>query len=355
MSAPTTRINPAKTAAPLQVRVVEVIRETADAHTLVLEPEGEGRDSFSYKPGQFLTIRIPSDRPGGAARCYSLCSTPLHDEKLKVTVKRTREGFGSNWLCDNAVEGNVLDVLRPAGTFTPRSLTDNFLLFAGGSGITPVMSILKSVLAAGTGLITLFYANQDETSIIFREELIALTAAYPGRLTVIHWLGTVQGLPDDATLSALSAPYVDREVFICGPGPFMDCVSRALEGLGMPSGQIHIERFASLGTDPFAPVETVVSDGSGTDTVVDVEMDGVSTSVPWAGGNRLLDVLLKAGLDAPYSCREGACSACTCRILQGEVRMENNEVLDAADLRDGYVLACQALPVSGPVRITYDE
>lgn len=343
------------TVTPLRVRVVEVIRETADAHTLVLEPEGEDHTPFSYKPGQFLTIRIPSERDGGAARCYSLCSTPVHDEKLKVTVKRTREGYGSNWLCDNAVEGNLLEVLRPAGTFTPRSLTDDFLLFAGGSGITPVMSILKSVLAAGTGLVTLIYANQDEASVIFREELIALGKAHPGRLTVIHWLGTVQGLPDEAALGALSAPYLNREVFICGPGPFMDCVGRALEGLGMPSGQIHIERFASLGTDPFAPVETAVSDGSGTDTVVDVQLDGVSRTVPWSGGNRLLDVLLNAGLDAPYSCREGACSACTCRVLQGEVRMENNEVLDAADLRDGYVLACQAVPVSGPVKITYDE
>ncbi|MFJ7748817.1 2Fe-2S iron-sulfur cluster-binding protein [Arthrobacter sp. NPDC097144] len=343
------------TVTPLRVRVVEVIRETADAHTLVLEPEGGDHTPFSYKPGQFLTIRIPSERDGGAARCYSLCSTPVHDEKLKVTVKRTREGYGSNWLCDNAVEGNLLEVLRPAGTFTPRSLTDDFLLFAGGSGITPVMSILKSALAAGTGLVTLIYANQDEASVIFREELNALGKAHPGRLTVIHWLGTVQGLPDEAALGALSAPYLNREVFICGPGPFMECVGRALDALGMPSGQIHIERFASLGTDPFAPVETAVSDGSGTDTVVDVQLDGVSRTVPWSGGNRLLDVLLNAGLDAPYSCREGACSACTCRVLQGEVRMENNEVLDAADLRDGYVLACQAMPVAGPVKITYDE
>lgn len=355
MSATTTQMSPGATITPLQVRVVEVIRETADAHTLVLEPEGAGRDNFSYKPGQFLTIRIPSDRPGGAARCYSLCSSPLEDEKLKVTVKRTREGYGSNWLCDNVVEGNLLDVLRPAGTFTPHSLTGDFLLFAGGSGITPVMSILKSALVAGTGLVTLVYANQDESSVIFREELIALAKAYPGRLNVIHWLGTVQGLPDPATLGALSAPYTDREVFICGPGPFMNCVGQALETLGMPSEKIHIERFASLGTDPFAAVETSLSESSEPGTVVEVQLDGTTRSLPWPGGNRLLDVLLNSGVDAPYSCREGACSACTCRVLEGEVRMERNEVLDAADIREGFVLACQAVQVSGPVRITYDE
>lgn len=341
-------------AAPLQVRVVEVIRETADAHTLVLEPVNCGVDSFSYKPGQFLTIRIPSERPDGAARCYSLCSSPLQDEKLKVTVKRTREGYGSNWLCDNVVEGHVLDVLRPAGTFTPRSLTSDFLLFAGGSGVTPVMSILKSVLAAGTGMVALVYANQDEASVIFREELMALTKTYPGRLNVMHWLGTVQGLPDEASIGALVAPYIDREVFICGPGPFMDCVGRALSALGMPSERIHIERFVSLGADPFAPSAVVVSDTEGKGAVVEVELDGVSRSIAWPGGNRLLDVLLDAGIDAPFSCREGACSACTCRVLAGEVRMEKNEVLDAADLSDGFVLACQAVAVSDQIKITYD-
>lgn len=352
----TVTANAAPAGTPLQMRVVEVIRETPDAHTLVLEPAGDSSETISYKPGQFLTVRIPSERPAGAARCYSLCSSPLQDEKLKITIKRTREGYGSNWLCDNAVEGNILDVLRPAGTFTPHSLTADFLLFAGGSGVTPVMSIIKSALAAGTGLITLIYANQDEGSVIFREELIALTKAHPGRLNVIHWLGTVQGLPDTASIGALAAPYTDREVFICGPGPFMDCVAQSLNLLGMPPERIHIERFISLGTDPFAPVAPVVlNEASADSTVVEVQLDGQSSSVTWPDGNRLLDVLLNAGLDAPFSCREGACSACVCRVLEGEVRMEKNEVLDAADLRDGYTLACQAIPVSPKVKVTYDE
>ncbi|MCC9195440.1 ferredoxin--NADP reductase [Arthrobacter sp. zg-Y820] len=351
----TVTANAAPAATPLQVRVVEVIRETADAHTLVLEPAGGSGETISYKPGQFLTVRIPSERPSGAARCYSLCSSPLQDEKLKITVKRTREGYGSNWLCDNVVEGHMLDILRPAGTFTPHSLTTDFLLFAGGSGVTPVMSIIKSALAGGTGLITLIYANQDESSVIFREELIALTKAHPGRLNVIHWLGTVQGLPDTASIGALAAPYTDREVFICGPGPFMDCVALSLNTLGMPPERIHIERFTSLGTDPFAPVAVVVDDTTGENAVVEVQLDGQSSSVAWPGGNRLLDVLLNAGLDAPFSCREGACSACVCRVLEGEVRMEKNEVLDDTDLREGYTLACQAVPVSAKVRVTYDE
>ena len=131
-----------------RVRVVEVVRETADAHSLVLEPlEG---DRFDYRPGQFLTVRVPSERPGGAARCYSLCSSPVRDDHLKVTVKRTRDGYASNWLCDNVVTGCELEVLPPAGTFVPRDLDTDFLLLAGGSGITPVLSILKTALHAGT-------------------------------------------------------------------------------------------------------------------------------------------------------------------------------------------------------------
>ena len=338
----------------LQARVVEVIRETADAHTLVLETAGEDGAPLGYKPGQFLTIRIPSDRPGGAARCYSLCSSPLQDEKLKVTIKRTRDGYGSNWICDNVVEGHVLEVLRPAGTFTPQDLDTDFLLFAGGSGVTPVMSILKSALAAGTGSVALIYANRDESSVIFREELVALGKAHPGRLSVFHWLESVQGIPDQDAIAALAAPYRDRETFICGPGPFMDCVERALVSVGTAPERIHIERFVSLEADPFAPVEAVLPEAGDDAAVVEVDLDGVSRSLRWPEGSRLLDVLLGSGIEAPYSCREGACSACTCLVLEGKVGMEKNEVLDAADIEEGFILACQAVPLSEKIKITYE-
>lgn len=339
---------------PLRARVAEVIHETADANTLVLEPEGGSASAWSYKPGQFLTVRIPTERTDGAARSYSLCSSPLQDEKLKITVKRTEGGYGSNWIHDNVVEGHVLELLRPAGTFVPDSLDTDLLLVAGGSGVTPVMSIVKSALIAGSSSVTLIYANRDEQSVIFRDELIALAKAHPGRLNVIHWLETVQGIPDRAALELLAAPYADREAFICGPEPFMECVEQALLAQGTPPERIQIERFKSLETDPFAPVDALVDEPSEDNAVVEVELDGEHHEVAWPGGNRLLDVLLNAGLDAPFSCREGSCSACTCMLLEGEVHMENNEVLDATDLREGFILACQALPVSEQVKITYD-
>ncbi|WP_303639321.1 FAD-binding oxidoreductase [Actinomadura madurae] len=188
----------------LKARVVEVVHETADAHSLVLEPAEGDRDRFTYRPGQFLTVRVPAE-DGWVARCYSLCSSPLTDDRLKVTVKRVADGLGSNWICDNVTAGDVLEVLRPAGTFTPPSLDDDLLLVAGGSGITPVMSILKSCLAGGTARVALLYANRDERSVIFAAELRALTERYPERLTVVHLLESVQGLPTAAVVRSLAA------------------------------------------------------------------------------------------------------------------------------------------------------
>lgn len=342
---------------PLTLRVVEVIRETSDAHSLVLEPASGSREKFRYKPGQFLTLRIPSDRPGGAARCYSLCSSPVTDEKLKVTVKRTRDGYGSNWICDNVVEGDVLEVLRPSGMFTPASLDEDLLLVAGGSGITPVMSILKSALHGGWAHVTLLYANRDERSVIFKDELIALSREYAERLTVVHWLESVQGLPTAHAFRALVGPYANRETFVCGPAAFMDLAIATLTDLGVPSERVNVERFSSLSSDPFATVEVDLDPrdaGASPPSEVEVTLDGDTRTVPWPASSKLLDVLLAAGLDAPFSCREGSCSACACVLLDGEVDLEHNEVLDATDLSDGIILACQAVPLSERLKVTYD-
>ncbi|MER6108402.1 ferredoxin--NADP reductase [Streptomyces hirsutus] len=340
---------------PLTVRVVKVIRETADAHSLVLEPAEEDRAAFAYRPGQFLTVRVPSERDGGAARCYSLCSSPVRDELLKVTVKRTAGGYASHWICDHVTEGDTLQVLRPAGTFTPDTLDGDFLLFAAGSGITPVMSILSSALHAGTGRVTLVYANRDEQSVIFRDELAALAREYGDRLTVLHWLESLQGRPTASGLRALAGPYTGRPAFVCGPGPFMELATGALTDLGEPPHRVTVERFTSLTGDPFAtPDSGPGPDTAGPVSTAEVELDGVSRTVDWPRSEPLLDVLLRAGLDAPYSCREGACSACACVLVEGEVVMERNEVLDAQDLADGIVLACQARPVSDRLKVTYD-
>ncbi|ETK36991.1 ferredoxin--NADP reductase [Microbispora sp. ATCC PTA-5024] len=338
---------------PYKVRVAGVVAETADARSFVLEPAAGDREAFRYRPGQFLTLRVPLGP--GLARCYSLSSSPHCDEPMKVTVKRA--GPGSSWLCDTVAEGDVLEVLRPAGAFTPGSLDADLLLLAAGSGITPVMSIVKSCLAAGTGSLVLVYANRDERSVIFRDELAALAGRHGERLSVVHWLESVQGLPSAAGLAALARPYAGREAFVCGPEPFTDLASGVLAGLGAP--RVRLERFTTLEGDPFAAPPGEEPDeepdgGSAAAAEVEVVLDGETTTLPWPRNRRLLDVLLAAGLDAPYSCREGSCAACACVLVEGEAAMEHNQVLDRRDVADGLLLACQALPVSERVRVTYD-
>jgi 3-ketosteroid 9alpha-monooxygenase subunit B len=332
--------------------VSRVITETRDAHSVVLVTPPELAEAFRYLPGQFLTVRVPSDRTGSVARCYSLSSAP-HEGVLKVTVKRTADGYGSNWICDNLREGGELDVLPPAGVFTPKSLDEDFLFLAAGSGITPVMSILKSVLHKGTGRIVLVYANRDEQSVIFADELAALAHHRDDRLVVVHWLETVQGMPSPRHLRALSTPYAGRETFVCGPGPFMDAARQALKDLDLPRQRIHVERFVSLAGNPFEPAGPAVEDASAPAGLA-VELDDTHHTFDWPRQTKLLDLLLEKGLNAPYSCRAGQCSACACRIVSGEVKMLNNEILDSDDIADGIVLACQALPLTDDVAVTYE-
>jgi 3-ketosteroid 9alpha-monooxygenase subunit B len=337
-----------------QVPVAEVIRETGDASSLVLDVPPPLAATFAYRPGQFVTVRIPSDRTGSVARCYSLCSSPHAGERPAITVKRTAGGYASNWILDNVAAGTVLDVLPPAGTFSPRSLDGEFLLFAAGSGITPVVSILKSVLAAGRGRVALVYANRDEQSVIFSGELRRLVAQADGRLVVLHWLDSLQGHPTAAGIAALAGPYAGWEPYICGPDPYLTVVRTALDQLGVAAKRVRTERFLSLAENPFeeAPADRGTADSAMAATL-SVELDGVTRALPWQPGTRMLDVLIAAGLEAPYSCRQGICGACACRLVAGEVEMAHNEVLEAADLADGYILACQAVALTPEVRITY--
>lgn len=339
----------------INLRVAQVREETADARSLVFEVPEELAERFHYKPGQFLTLRIPSDRTGSVARCYSLASSPFTDDAPKVTVKRTVDGYGSNWLCDRIAAGDTLEVLPPSGVFTPKSFDHDFLLFAAGSGITPVISILKSALTQGNGRIALVYANRDEQSVIFAEELRGLAEKYPTRLTVVHWLESVQGLPTADHLAALAAPYTDREAFMCGPGPFMDAVHQALHNAGMPRTRVHAEVFNSLAGDPFAdhaPVEITDEEAADAATVA-VELDGQVHTLAWPRKQTLVDVMLANGLDVPYSCQEGECGSCACTVVEGKVEMAHCDILDEEDIANGYILGCQAKPVTDHLEIEF--
>lgn len=348
--------------------VVDVVEETADAKSVSFAlPEGtEGK--FDYKPGQFLTLAVPSEQTGIAARCYSLSSSPHDDGPLTVTVKRTADGYASNWICDNLQPGDTVRVLPPSGIFTPASLDADLLLFAGGSGITPIMSITRTVLAEGAGRIVLFYANQDERSVIFASELSRLAAEHPDRLTVLHWLESVQGLPTPEQITAFARQHATYDAFVCGPSPFMKMTVKALKELEFPRERRHQEKFVSLGGNPFgdlhdvevAEAEIAEAEGGAEDVgpagpvKVEVELDGEEFVFDdWDPRVKLLDFLETKGVKAPFSCREGECSACAIRLLAGDVRMLHNDVLDDEDLADGIRLGCQALPVTDTLKVSY--
>jgi 3-ketosteroid 9alpha-monooxygenase subunit B len=333
--------------------VSDVIEETADARSLVFALPERHADAFSYRPGQFLTLRVPSGRTGSVARCYSLASSPYVDDAPKVTIKRTSGGYGSNWLCDNVSAGDRIEVLPPAGTFTPAHLDADFFLWAGGSGITPVMSILKSALSAGTGRVVLFYANRDERSVIFAEELRCLTARHVDRLTVVHWLESVQGLPHPSQLATLTAPFVGHESFVCGPAAFMEIVHAALAAAGVARTRVHSEVFRSLSGDPFTDPADVADPDTADAATADVELDGERHRLRWPRARTLVDAMIAAGIDVPYSCREGQCGSCACTVVSGEVEMAACEILESEDRAGGIVLGCQARPVTDEVHIQF--
>ncbi|AWV03890.1 3-ketosteroid-9-alpha-hydroxylase [Burkholderia sp. JP2-270] len=340
-----------------RLTVAEVISESDDACSFVFDVPAALRDAFAYRPGQFLTLNVPC-ADAAVARCYSLSSASGIDAAPKITVKRVRDGRASNWLCDHVHAGDTLDVLPPAGVFTPRRLDGDLLLFAGGSGITPVLSILKSALVHGRGMLTLIYANRDERSVIFRDELQQLAQRHPGRVRVIHWLDSVQGIPQQRHLEELARPFSRQETFICGPAMFMENALAAMLGLGLPRARVHVERFASLPDAPAqadtaasAAAAAVPGDGAAIETV----LDGDAFAFDSAPGETLLDAMLRAGVPAPNSCRMGQCGACMCRIERGEVALDSNHVLDDDEIAAGWTLACCARPASDALRVVFPD
>ncbi len=336
------------------LRVRAVIEATADAKSLVFEIPPELAETFRYRPGQFLTLRIPRDGRH-LLRCYSLASSPLSDEPPRVTVKRVAQGRVSNWICDRIAAGDRIEVKPPAGHFTPRSLDGDFLLFGGGSGITPLCSIIRSALIRGRGRLCLIYANRDEHSVIFRDELKALASANPTRLNVIHWLDSVQGVPSVAQLAELARAWRAADCFICGPELFMDAAVEALRGLEIEPSRIHVERFVSLPDEEDVSSAPIESGATTADIRLEVELDGQHHELSCAGNEPLLDAMLRAGLNAPHSCRQGACGSCMCTLVEGEVHLRHNQVLDKNDLAQRWILACQAIADTPHVRVRFPD
>lgn len=339
------------------LKVAAVTSETHDAKSFEFEIPAALADLFTYRPGQFLTLRVPV-LGRHLPRCYSMSSAPTLDARPRVTVKRVAHGRASNWLCDHLKAGDTLEVMAPAGVFTPRALQADFVLFAAGSGITPVYSILRSALAHGQGRVGLIYANRDERSVIFRDALKELAAAHPSRLQIIHWLDSVQGVPSVAQLAELARPWRAAQAFICGPSAFMDASVAALEAIGMAADAVHVERFVSLPDEEDAVAVSAAAAASAPSAAVEraeleVCLDGERHTIACGGSETLLDAMLRAGLDAPHSCQAGMCASCMCQVEEGSVHLRHNEALDQKDLDRAWTLSCQAVPTSERLRVRF--
>jgi 3-ketosteroid 9alpha-monooxygenase subunit B len=319
--------------------VSRVIDETHDARSIVFDVPEKLRDVFRYQAGQFLTLEVPlGDKL--LRRCYSLASSSDCDPEHKVTVKRVEHGKVSNFVNDQVRAGDTLFVLPPEGRFLLPREEAPLVLFAGGSGITPIISIVKSALRTSARAIDLFYANRDARSVIFAEELKSLGN---GRLRVRHHLDVERGFAREEDIRALVRP--DAHHYLCGPGPFMDMVERALRDI--PPERVHIERFVSPRED--RPHEDVASDTE----EIEVELRGEKRALPYRTGKSILRTAMEAGMDVPYSCEEGFCGCCVAQLVEGEVHMDADDALSSEDKKRRLVLTCQARPVSKRCRVRY--
>ncbi|MEE2674826.1 MAG: ferredoxin--NADP reductase [Myxococcota bacterium] len=335
--------------------VAEVVRETHDSCSLILDVPDELAETFAYRAGQFLTFRL---RVGDKrlVRCYSLASSPASDPLHKVTVKRVEEGRVSNHVNDAIAAGATLEVMKPAGVFCLQERLDAnrpIALLSGGSGITPVISIIKTALASTGRPLRLLYANRDERSIIFRAELEALAAANPGRFEMEHSLDETDGFVDVDRARRFASGSTGADFYVCGPGPFMDVAEAALAELGVPGDRIFIERFLSLSEEPLEGLDAGGAEGS---VVVSVILDGVTTEITCGPDEAILHAARRAGLEPPFACEEAYCGCCMAMVKDGDVEMKMNDGgIDASQIQQGWVLTCQGVPKSAKCTVEYPD
>lgn len=348
--------------------VSEVVKETPDCVSIAFDVPADLEKDYSYIQGQHLTLKLLV-KGNEVRRSYSICSSPLVKEPLRVAVKRVKNGVGSNYVNDTIKKGDAIEVMTPMGNFHSELKDSNrkhYVLFAGGSGITPMMSIIRTTLMAEPqSKLTLFYGNLNETQTIFKKKLDEIALANAGRLT-IHYIfekPEASGFPQEFTgmltkdkVKALLAKYVERnpviEYFICGPGPMMDNVKEVLENNNVNKHFIHIEYFTSIVEE----VKKGGSSGPSIASVVTVIMDGKETSFQLSsGGKAILDAAMDAGVDAPFSCKGAVCATCRAKLIEGKVNMDQNYALTDDEVADGYILTCQSHPTTPTVIVDYDQ
>jgi ring-1,2-phenylacetyl-CoA epoxidase subunit PaaE len=353
---------------PLVIR--DVRRESPDCVSVAFAVPDELRSAFAFRQGQYLTLRTTLEGEE-VRRSYSICTAP-HENDLRVAIKRVDGGAFSTYANDVLRRGDTLDVMPPQGRFFVEKSTENnpiYVAFAAGSGITPIISILKNTLhEEANSRFVLFYGNRGFDHIVFREELEALKNRYPARLSVHHILSReslgsdlFQGRIDEDRCKRLGQVFFQSEhvaqYFLCGPEEMIFGVKNALETMGVPAQRIKFELFTTANSKkkaaaapPTGPRVAAAFDAS-----IRVIQDGATFefNLP-SDGSTLLDAAMRAGADLPFSCKGGVCSTCKARVLEGEVSMEINYGLEPDEVAAGYVLTCQAHPKSPHVTVSFD-
>ena len=347
--------------------VREIVPETADANSIRFEVPPELRDAFAFKAGQHLTLRATIDGEE-VRRNYSLCTAPA-DADWMVTVKRIGGGLFSNWVGDTLKPGDTVEVMVPHGSFTTDFDVANkrhLVAIAGGSGITPVMSLIKTLLREEPGSrFTLLYGNRDSSSVIFLEALAGLKDKHLGRLEIYHFLDAEEQdialfngmLSRERLEDAIPALVPDAAAvdgwFICGPGPMMDAAEGALLDRNIPRERIHIERFTADRPPEAVAHEIAQLQSEAEGVSVAVTLDGRTRRVPFTAGN-ILDSARAAGMPAPFACKAGVCATCRARVTKGKVEMAARYGLTDDEVAEGYVLTCQSVPLGDGVAVDYD-
>lgn len=344
--------------------VTDIHHTIRDAVVLTLKPENP--EAFAFTQGQYLTFKQDFDGTE-LRRNYSICAG-LDDGELKVGIKRVDGGAFSTYANTELKVGDTLHAMPPQGKFFTAiepEVAKNYLGFAGGSGITPVLSILKTVLKREpNSTFTLVYANRAVNTIMFREELEDLKNHYMGRLTIIHILESGQdmelfeGRIDQAKCDALFKHWIQIDnidtSFICGPEPMMLAIAEALKTNGLSEEQIKFELFSESQQGRLAKQEMAKRSEGQSGTEITVIIDGARRSFTMQKGQSVLEAALENGQEAPFSCKAGVCSTCMGKVLEGEVEMISNHALEDYEVERGYVLTCQSYPLSDTLTIDYD-
>jgi ring-1,2-phenylacetyl-CoA epoxidase subunit PaaE len=351
---------------PLTVKSLH--RDTRDSVIVTLEPSPDARDAFRFVQGQYLTFRRVFDGEE-MRRSYSICAG-VDDGVLRVGIKKVEGGWFSSWANEELKPGDVIEAMAPMGNFhapLDPSSARRYLGFAGGSGITPLISIIKTALAREPrSTFTLVFGNRSTASIMFREELEDLKNIYIGRLSIVHVLESeagemelFSGRLDREKCDALFSRWVDVKgadlAFICGPEPMMLAVADRLKAHGMAESAIKFELFSSPRAARAKKIVRAAGEAVAGAAAASITLDGATREVAIAAGQSVLEAALAASIDAPFACKAGVCSTCRAKLLEGEVDMEANYALEDYEVERGYILTCQSRPRSARLVVDFDH